>query len=106
MVTGWLRSTNRMAELLRTGVAYPLDGAPGRPDTARMLRRHTKARSGGIGNSSIASPRASLTAFARHAGAPIVADSPIPLNPPGVTGEGVSRWMIVTGGISFAVGSR
>src|SRR5437867_6979302 len=106
MVTGWLRSTNRMTELLRTGAAYPLDCDHGRSDTARMLPRHTKTRSGGIGNSSISSPRASLTAFAWHAGAPIVADSPIPLKPPAVRGEGVSRWMIVTGGISFAVGIR
>src|SRR2546428_14102896 len=95
-----------MAELLRTGAAYPLDCAHGRSDTARMLPRHTKTRSGVIGNSSIASPRASLTAFARHAGEPIVADSPIPLNPPLGRGEGVSRWTIVTVGISFAVGSR
>src|SRR2546428_13541580 len=95
-----------MAELLRTGAAYPLDCAHGRPDAARMLRRHTKTRSGVIGNSSIASPRASLTAFARQAGEPIVADSPIPLKPPVVRGEGVSKWTIVTGGISFAVGSR
>src|SRR5207247_5139212 len=106
MVTGWLRSTSRMAELLRAGSAYPLECAHGRSDTARILRRHTKTRSGVIGNSSRASPRASLTAFARHAGAPIVADPPIPLTPPGVRGEGVSRWTIVTGGIYFAVGSR
>src|SRR5438552_16806632 len=103
MVTGWLRSTSRMAELLRAGAAYPLDCAHGRSDTARMLRRHTKTRSGVIGNSSIPSPRASLTAFARHAGAPIVADSPIPLKPTVVRGEGVYWWIIVKGGISLAV---
>src|SRR5712692_4522423 len=101
MVTGWLRSTNRMVELLRTGAACPVDCAHGCSDTARLLRRHARTRSGVIGNSSVASPRASLTALAKQAGAPIVADSPIPLKPPIVRGEGVSRWMIVTGGISF-----
>src|SRR2546430_8256918 len=48
---------------------------------------------------------ASATALAMAAGAPMVPPSPMPLWPPGVSGEGVSRWPRMKDGTSAAVGN-
>src|SRR5207247_11308022 len=76
-------------------------GGRSRPPAART------GDPGGIGGgvTRTPSPRtASATALAIAAGAPIVPPSPMPLTPPGITGEGVSRWTISNGGTSSAFG--
>ena len=49
---------------------------------------------------------ASLTAFAITAGTVIEEDSPSPLEPSGVSGEGDTTWAISMAGASVAVGTR
>src|SRR5262249_15321296 len=64
--------------------------------------------SGRMGSVVISTPSgftASATALAMAAGAPMVPPSPMPLCPPGVSGDGVSRWPRVNDGRSPAVGS-
>ena len=65
-----------------------------------------RTRGGLMGSVSMGRPNASPTAFATHAGAPMVADSPMPLNPCTVFGDRVSRCTTVTRGASMAVGIR
>src|SRR5713226_9839844 len=63
--------------------------------------------SGWTGREMIFTPRgltASATALAMAAGAPMVPPSPMPLWPPGVRGEGVSRWPMVRNGSVSATG--
>src|SRR6266540_5173240 len=68
-----------------------------------------KRRSGVTGSSVISIPsgaRASATALAMAAGAPMVPPSPTPLKPPRVDGDGCSRCITSTHGSSAAVGIR
>ena len=51
-------------------------------------------------------PRASSTAFTTAAGAPMIPDSPIPLMPPSVNGDGVSMCTMSMGGTSPTEGTR
>ena len=49
---------------------------------------------------------ASATALMTAGGDPMAPPSPMPLNPPGLVGAGVSMWPYSTIGTSAAVGSR
>src|ERR687885_823721 len=74
-------------------------------DSLMAVRR----RSGVMGSRSISMSRcdrASATALAIAAGAPMVPPSPIPLAPVSVYSQGVSKCRISTVGISIAVGTR
>jgi hypothetical protein len=65
---------------------------------------------GDIGSSVIRTPSgrsASVTAFAMTAGTVIDDDSPRPLEPSGVSGDGETTWAIsISLGASLAVGTR
>ena len=65
-------------------------------------------RSGVRGSSSSAgsAPRASTTAFTTAAGAPMIPDSPIPLIPLSVNGDGVSMCTMSMSGTSPTDGTR
>src|SRR5207302_1978697 len=74
---------------------------------ASSIRRSTV--SGASRESTTLAPRwarASSTALAMAAGAPIVPLSATPLKPPGTWGAGVSRWYSSGVGKSVAVGTR
>src|SRR5437763_5206151 len=71
---------------------------------AWQINSHT--REGESGSTVASTPSASDTALATAAPTLMVLPSPSPLAPRGVSGEGVSRWAMVTGGISAAVGHR
>src|SRR6185503_2878548 len=61
----------------------------------RRAAHRDRRCSGRMGSAVTATPSgatASATALAMAAGAPMVPPSPMPLYPPGVSGEGVSRW--------------
>src|SRR3989442_8904041 len=81
----------------------------GRRRLQRRAARSRNSRSPVTGSSVISIPsgaRASATALATAAGAPIVPPSPTPLKPPSVVGEGRSTWWTSIAGTSPAVGTR
>src|SRR4029450_6679240 len=68
-----------------------------------------RRRSGVMGSRSTSTPRcerASVTALATAAGAPMVPPSPIPFAPVSLNSQGVCRWKISTAGISVEDGTR
>src|SRR6266508_86182 len=87
---------------------YRLHGCPRLLDW-RALWITSQSRVGDMGSSVIRTPRgpsASLTAFAITAGTVIELDSPSPLEPSGVSGEGETTCAMSMTGASEAVGTR
>src|SRR5919197_1516803 len=92
-------------------VILELDGFHGceAPSGCRARWIISQSRVGDMGSSVILTPSgasASLTALAITAGTVMELDSPSPLDPSGVSGEGETTWAMSITGASEAVGTR